>query len=394
MIGIEDIKKAHEKIKPYIHKTPLMHSNSFSNLTGADVYIKAENLQKTGSFKVRGAFNKIMSVSGNNVIAASMGNHAQGVAFAAGVLGKSATIIMPVNAPIVKQEATKGYGAEVLIHGQSFQEALDFAVSQKDFTFIHAYDDEAIIAGQGTAGLEIMEDAGNMDCILVPVGGGGLIAGISAAVKSVSPETEVIGVQTEAASSAYFSFKEKKTTWRAPMSTLADGIAIGQVGSRTLEVINTYVDDIVLASEDAIARAILMFLERNKLVVEGAGAVPLAALMENRERFRGKRVVLMVSGGNIDFSLIDKIINKGLVSSGRIGTFHVIVNDIPGSLHALTGLIASSRGNILNVVHDRFAENLSIGKAKLVFTIETRGKQHLDEIISRLAEKGYELRSE
>ena len=239
MINLEDIRNAHENIKPYIHKTPLTHSNSFSRLTGADVYIKAENLQKTGSFKVRGAFNKIMNVSGDKVIAASMGNHAQGVAFAAGILEKSAKIIMPVNAPIVKQEATKGYGAEVMIHGQSFQEALDFAVSQKDYTFIHAYDDEAIIAGQGTAGLEVMEDAEDIDCVLVPVGGGGLIAGISAAVKSISPETEVIGVQTKSAPSAYFSFREKKITRRPPMSTLADGIAIGQVGSRTLEVMNT-----------------------------------------------------------------------------------------------------------------------------------------------------------
>ncbi|MEN8262156.1 MAG: threonine ammonia-lyase [Nitrospirota bacterium] len=394
MIHIEDIRNAHEKIKPYIHQTPLMHSNSFSRLTGADVYIKTENLQKTGSFKVRGAFNKIMNISGDKVIAASMGNHAQGVAFAAGILGKSAKIVMPLNAPIVKQEATKGYGAEVLIHGQSFQEALDFAVSQKDYTFIHAYDDEAIIAGQGTAGLEIMEDAEDIDCVIVPVGGGGLIAGISTAVKSLSPETEVIGVQTESAASAYFSFREKKITRRSPMSTLADGIAIGQVGSRTMELINTYVDDIVMVSEDAIARAILLFLERNKLVVEGAGAVPLAALKENKDRFRGKRVVLVVSGGNIDFTLIDKIINKGLVSSGRIGTFDVIVKDIPGSLHAITGLIASNRGNILNVVHDRFAEGLPIGQAKLVFTVETRGKKHLDEIISMLAEEGYELRLE
>ncbi len=392
MINIEDIKKAHDKIKSHIHKTSLMHSTSFSNLTGADVYIKAENLQKTGSFKVRGAFNKIMNISGDKVIAASMGNHAQGVAFAARILEKSAKIVMPVNAPIVKQEATKGYGAEVLIHGQSFEEALDFAVSQKDYTFIHAYDDEDIIAGQGTAGLEIMEDAGQIDCVLVPVGGGGLIAGISAAVKSISPETEVIGVQTESAASAYFSFRGKKITRKPPISTLADGIAIGQVGDRPLEVINKNVDDIILVNEDSIARAILLFLERNKLVVEGAGAVPLAALMENMERFKGKRVVLIVSGGNIDFTLIDKIINKGLVSSGRIGTFEVIAGDIPGSLHALTGLIASNRGNILNVVHDRFAENLSIGKAKLVFTVETRSKKHLDEIISSLGEEGYELR--
>lgn len=392
MIHIENIRNAHEHIRPYIHKTPFIHSNSFSKLSGADVYIKAENLQKTGSFKVRGAFNRTMNISGKKVVAASMGNHAQGVAYAAGILGKQARIIMPANAPIVKQEATKGYGAEVLIHGQNFQEALDFAMSQKDYVFIHAYDDEAIIAGQGTVGLEIMEDAGHADCILVPVGGGGLIAGISAAVKSISPETEIIGVQTRSAASAYFSFREENAASMTPMSTLADGIAIDRVGSRTLDIMKTCVDDMVLVSENSIAMAILLFLERNKLVVEGAGAVPLAALMENKERFRGKRIVLVVSGGNIDFTLIDKIINKGLVSSGRIGTFDVIVRDTPGSLHTVAGLIASNNGNILNVDHVRFAEELSVGKAKLVFTIETRGKGHLDEIISKLAGEGYELR--
>ncbi|UCH81430.1 MAG: threonine ammonia-lyase [Nitrospiraceae bacterium] len=392
MITVEDIRQAYGNIKSYIHETPLIHSNSFSKLTDAQVHIKAENLQKTGSFKVRGAFNKMVHMKGSKVIAASMGNHAQGVACAAQALGKLAKIIMPVNAPIIKQEATRGYGAEVLIHGQSFQEAMDFAQSQKDYAFIHAYDDDCIIAGQGTVGLELMEKGEPMDCVLVPVGGGGLIAGISIAVKSISPKTQVIGIQTESAASAYFSFREKKITGRPPMTTLADGIAIGQVGIRTLDVINTYVDDIVMVSEDSIAMAILLFLERKKLVVEGSGAVPLAALIENKERFRGKRIVLIVSGGNIDFTLIDQIIRKGLVSSGRIGTFDVIVRDIPGSLHALTGGIASKGGNILNVVHHRFAQDLSIGKAKLVFTIETRGRKHLDEIMHTLGKEGYELR--
>jgi threonine dehydratase len=333
-----------------------------------------------------------VNISGNKVIAASMGNHAQGVAFAASSLEKRAKIVMPVNAPIVKQEATKSYGAEVLMHGQSFQEALDFAMSQKDYDFIHAYDDEDIIAGQGTIGLEIMEDAGQIDSVLVPVGGGGLIAGISTAVKSISPQTEVIGVQTESGASAYSSFRGNKIKQRPPMSTLADGIAVDRVGKKTLEIINKYVDDIVLVSENSVAMSILLFLERKKLVVEGAGAVPLAALTENKERFKGKRVVLIVSGGNIDFTLVDRIINKGLVSSGRIGTFDVIVEDIPDSMHALTGLIALNRGNILSVLHDRFAEDLSIGKARLVFTVETRGKRHLADITSKLAQKGYELR--
>jgi len=392
MINIEDIRKAHEKIRPYIHKTPLIHSNSFTELTGATVYIKAENLQKTGSFKVRGAFNKIMDLSADKIIAASMGNHAQGVAFAARSLGKHARIIMPVTAPIVKQEATKGYGSEVLLHGRSFQEALDFALSQTDHAFVHAYDNELVMAGQGTIGLEVMEDDGHIDCVLVPVGGGGLIAGISTAIKSISPGTKVIGVQTGAAASAYFSFRKKKPCRRPPTTTLADGIAVDEVGSRTLEVINKYVDDMVTVSEESIAMSILLFLERKKLVVEGAGAVSLAALIEDKERFRGKRVALIVSGGNIDFTLIDKIINKGLVSSGRIGTFEVIVRDTPGSLHNIAEIIAAKSGNILNVDHERFREDLAIGDASIVFTVETRGKKHLEEIIFQIADKGYELR--
>jgi threonine dehydratase len=308
------------------------------------------------------------------------------------MLGLHAKIVMPLTAPIVKEEATRGYGAEVLRVGESFEDALKFALSQKDYTFIHAFDDDGIIAGQGTVGIEILEDMKDIDFILVPVGGGGLVSGISVAVKEQYPKTTVIGVQTESAPSAYTSFREKTLTERAPLPTLADGIAVGRVGEKTIQIMNRYVDDMLLVQEDSIAMAILLFLERKKLVVEGAGAVPLAALIENKERFRGKRVVLVVSGGNIDFTLIDKIIHKGLVSSGRIGVFEVTVDDIPGSLHVLTGVIASERGNVLNVVHDRIAGDLPVGKTRVVFTIETRGGGHLDEILARLTSKGFEVR--
>ncbi len=389
MVGIKDIEDAIKNIRPFIHKTPLIHSNSFSKLINADVYLKAENLQKTGSFKVRGAFNKLTQIKNGNVIAASMGNHAQGVAFAAGRLGLHAKIVMPVTAPIVKQEATKGYGAEVELYGESFNEALDYAMSQKNYKFIHAFDDEEIIAGQGTIGIEVAEDLKDIDFILVPVGGGGLISGISIAVNALSPKTKVIGVQTKAAISAYSSFKEKKISSNPPLPTLADGIAVGKIGDRTFDIMNKYVDDIVLVDEDSIAMAILLFLERKKLVVEGAGAVPLAALMENKERFKGKRIVLVVSGGNIDFTLIDRIIHKGLASSGRIGVFEVVVDDIPGSLHRISGVIASHRGNILNVVHERVAADLPIGKTKVIFTVEVRSSEHLGEILSGLALKGF-----
>lgn len=391
MLNIKDIQAAAEKTKDFVHKTPLIYSNSFSKMTGAEVYLKAENLQKTGSFKVRGAFNKMINVRGK-VIAASMGNHAQAVAFAAGRLGIDAKIVMPVIAPIVKEEAAKGYGAEVVLYGESFKEALEYALSQKERIFIHAFDDDEIIAGQGTVGIEITEDIKDVDIILVPVGGGGLISGISIAVKSLSPKTKVIGVQTESAPSAYVSVKEKKISDKPPLPTLADGIAIGRIGDKPFEIMNKYVDDIILAGEDYIAIAILLFLERKKLVVEGAGAVTLGALLRNGERFIGKKVVLVISGGNIDFTLIDRIIHKGLLTSGRIGSFEVIIDDVPGSLHSLTGIIASHRGNILNVAHDRFTVNLPVGKTRVILIVETRSNEHLEEILLDLTEKGYLIR--
>jgi threonine dehydratase len=391
VLDLHDIQKACENIRDHVHKTPLIYSYSFSKMTGAEVYLKAENLQKTGSFKVRGAFNKMIHIRGK-VIAASMGNHAQAVAFAAGRIGIHAKIVMPVTAPIVKEEATKGYGAEVVLYGESFKEALDYAVSQKDYTFIHAFDDEEVIAGQGTIGIEITEDLKDIDIILAPVGGGGLISGISIAVKTLSPKTRIIGVQTESATSVCVSFREKKICDRPPLPTLADGIAIGRIGDRTFEIINKYVDDVIFVREDSIAMAILLFLERKKLVVEGAGAVPLAALLENREKFTGKRIVLVVSGGNIDFTLIDRIIHKGLMKSGRIGVFEVTVDDVPGSLHALTGIITFYRGNILDVVHNRLAADLPMGKTRVVFTVETRSKKHLEEILSELEQKGFGVR--
>ncbi|BCB96865.1 threonine dehydratase [Dissulfurispira thermophila] len=358
---------------------------------GAEIYIKAENLQKTGSFKVRGAFNKLMKVKTGKVIAASMGNHAQGVAFAASEVGIKAKIVMPLNASIAKQEATRGYGAEVVLHGETFSDALNYAISQKDYTFIHAFDDDDIITGQGTIGLEIINELQDIDAVLVPVGGGGLISGISIAIKNLSSETEVIGIQTVSALSAYESFHSKKIIETMPMPTLADGIAVGKIGSKTFAIMQRYVDDVIKVSEESIAMAVLLFLERKKLVVEGAGAVPLAALIEQKERFRGKRIVLVASGGNIDFALIDRIIHKGLVSSGRIGVFKVIVDDVPGGLHKITGIIAAQRGNILNIVHDRLYQDVPIGKTLVIFTVETKGQRHLEEIKDAVRVTGFSI---
>ncbi|HAM53022.1 MAG TPA: threonine ammonia-lyase [Nitrospiraceae bacterium] len=392
MVNIKDIREALRIIRPFVHKTPLIHSTSLSAMTGAEVYLKGENLQKTGSFKVRGAFYKMHLLKDKKVIAASMGNHAQGVAFAASRLGIQAKIVMPVTAPIVKEEATRGYGAEVVLYGESFKDALGYAVSQEGYIFVHPFDDDGIIAGQGTVGVEILEELEDIDALFIPVGGGGLISGVSVVAKTLSPKTEIIGVQTESATSAYSSFHEKKIMDSPPLPTLADGIAVGRVGDRTFEIMGRYVDDIVKVSEDAIAMAILLFLERKKLVVEGAGAVTLAGLWKNKERFKDKRVVLVVSGGNIDFTLIDRIIHKGLIASGRIGVFEVVVNDVPGSLHVLTGIIASHRGNVLHVVHERFAGDLPVGKTRVIFTVETHGKNHGKEILSDLGARGFTVK--
>lgn len=288
MIKLAEIIESRNKIKNYIHRTPLVYSDSFSKLTGAQVYIKAENLQKTGSFKVRGAFNRLYGVKGK-VITASMGNHAQAVAYAASRLGIQSRIVMPVSVPIVKAEATKGYGAEVELYGETYRDALNHARKQSGFEFIHGFDDEKIIIGQGTIAIEIIEDLKDGDAILVPVGGGGLVSGIAIGIKESFPGIKVIGVQSVSAPSAYESLKTKSIIEIEPLPTIADGIAIGKVGNLNFEIMSKYLDEILLVKEDTIAMAILLFLERKKLVVEGAGAVPLAGLLENSERFRGKK---------------------------------------------------------------------------------------------------------
>lgn len=393
MVSLDDIKAAHALIRAHVHRTPLLHSRSLSEMTGADVFIKAENLQKTGAFKVRGAFNKMARIKQQKVIAASMGNHAQAVSFAAGQLGMRARIVMPRGVSIVKEEATRGYGAEVDLQGETFQEALDYALSLKGYTFIHAYDDDLIIAGQGTIGLEIIEDLDRCDAILVPVGGGGLIAGIACAVKESLLPVRVVGVQSEAAASAFLSSKEGSIISVTPQRTFADGIAVGSVGEKTFPVVQRYVDEILLVREETIAMAILLFMERNKSVIEGAGAAPLAALFEHRDLFRGKRVVLVASGGNIDLTLVDKMIFRGLLTSGRILVFEVTADDVPGSLQALAAIIAEHRGNIVDVAHDRLQADLPVGKTRVVFVVETRTRGHLDEILRHIKEKGYDART-
>jgi threonine dehydratase len=394
MVTQSDLRNTYNRIKSFIHRTPLIYSNSFSDMTGAEVYIKAENLQKTGSFKVRGVFNKMIGLDHKKVIAASMGNHAQAVAFAAKKLGFYAKIVMPVTVPIVKEEATKGYGADVVLHGENLQEALDFAIAQKDYTLIHPYDDDNIIAGQATLGLEIIEDLRDIDVVLVPVGGGGLIAGIALSVKAFNASAKIIGVQTRSATSAHRSFQEHKIIPDRPRPTLADGIAVGKVGERPYLAISKLVEDFIVVDDETIALAVLLFMERKKLVVEGAGASPLAALLLNKDRFKGKKIVLVASGGNIDLTLVDRIIRKGLVASGRISTFEVIVDDVPGSLQALAGIIASNRANILDISHDRLREGMPVGKIPVAFTIELRSKDSLNNILSNIVSAGFSLKTD
>jgi threonine dehydratase len=393
MVVLDDIRAARLAVHPHIHRTPFLPSRSLSTITGAEVYVKAENLQKTGSFKVRGAFNKLTQIGRGGVVAASMGNHAQAVAFAAAQLGMTALIVMPRTVSILKEEATRGYGAEIELFGETFQESLDHALSLVGRTFVHAFDDELIIAGQGTMGLEIMEDGPELDVLLVPVGGGGLIAGTAIAVKETNPGVQVVGVQAEGALSASRSFEAGHIVTDIPRRTLADGIAVGKVGSATFPIIERYVDDMITVEDDDIAMAVLLFMERNKFVIEGAGAVPLAALMEHRERFRGKRVGLIASGGNIDFTLVDRILYRGLLTSGRIIVFEVIADDIPGVLQALSGLVAAHRGNIVSVVHDRLQADLPIGKTRVIFIVETRTKSHSVEILQDIEDKGYAVRT-
>jgi threonine dehydratase len=382
MVTVSDIKRARDAIGQYITSTPLIYSGSLSQMTGAEVFLKCENLQKTGSFKVRGAFNMLINLRSPKVIAASMGNHAQGVAYAAATLGIKSRIVMPLGASVAKETAVKAYGGEVVLYGETLSESLEYATSQKDFTFIHTFDDDYLIEGQGATALEVLDQLDNVDYVLVPVGGGGLISGISVAFKSLSPGTEVIGIQSEAAMSAMMSFGKKAITEMVPGHTLADGIAVGRVGERNFEIISRYVDDMESVGENAIAEAILLFMERKKLVVEGAGAVTLAMLMRDKERFRGKRVVLIVSGGNIDFTIVDRIILRGLVRSGRVGVFSVTLHDVPGALNKVTNIIAARRGNIISIFHDRLSEEFAIGKTRVRFTIETRGEDHLGEIMS------------
>lgn len=396
MFHRKEIEEARAVLSGVVEETPLVPSRSLSEMAGCRVYLKMENLQKTGSFKVRGAYNKIAGLSPAvrkaGVFAASAGNHAQGVALAARQFRVRSTIVMPERSAIAKVLATESYGARVVLRGRSFEEASRCArelARRRGGTFVHAFDDYAVMAGQGTVGLEILDELPGVDAVLVPVGGGGLMAGISTALKETSSRIRVLGVEAAGAASLAQSRRAGHRVKLTSAHTLADGIALKSIGRLTYRVLEKYVDDVVTVQEDSIARAIILLLERKKVIVEGAGAVPLAALLEGIPSLRGKTVALVLSGGNIDVTLLDRIIEKGLVTSGRLMRLEVKLQDVPGSLSSLTSLVAEAGANILHVAHDRLSGEVPIGFTRVDLDLETRGPDHIREILRMLQRKGY-----
>ena len=391
----EEIEIAQNKIQKAIRRTPMIFSEIFSTLTGQEVFLKLENLQKTGSFKIRGAYYKLFQLSPSakkkGVVAASAGNHAQGVALASSLLGIHSTIVMPEGSSLAKQMATRSYGGEIILYGKDTDESLHYAkeLAQDGRSLIHPFDDEQVIAGQGTIGLEILEEVPYVETIIVPVGGGGLISGIASIVKKRRPKVKIIGVQSAHVASAFISMKRNEIVGVKAKPTLADGIAIRRVGEITFPLMQKSVDEIVTVEEDAIASAILLLMERKRVVAEGAGAAPLAALLSKRCKLDSKKVVLVISGGNIDVHLIDRIIEKGLAKTGRIVRLGVLLRDIPGSLSKLSILISQSHANVLHIVHERTAKDIPIGFSKVILVLETRGPDHVREIKKELRENGY-----
>ncbi len=399
MISLDTIQSAAELIRDKIIRTPLIYSPSLSRRFDANIFLKMENLQKTGSFKIRGATYKLLSINKSgvvsSVVAASAGNHAQGVALAAKNAGLASTIVMPEWSSISKQEATRGYGGEVICFGQNIGESLSRAqeLASKEKLFIHPFDDPDIIAGQGTIGLEILEELNDADMILVPIGGGGLISGIASALKAVRPGIKIIGVQAAACPSAQASLRKGKPVRVTSRQSIADGISVKQIGNHNFEIIKELVDDVVLVEEEEIAAAMLMLLEQKKILAEGSGAVGLAALVNESVKVPSKaNIILLISGGNVDSPLLGRILRKGLMKNGRMMRFEVTLDDMPGSLSRLLSLVASMKANVLHIYHDRNLRDLAIYRTRVDLEIETRGRQHLDEIAAELKKEGYRFK--
>ena len=396
MLTLDKIYHASYVLKDVVRKTSLVKTNKIA--PGCDLYLKPENLQNTGSFKLRGSGYKIAMLSdeekARGVIACSAGNHAQGVALAASKYGIKSLICLPDSAPISKVEATKSYGAEICLVNGCYDDAYNTALQLKDekgYTFVHPFDDENVIAGQGTIGLEILDEISDADAIICPIGGGGLIAGVAFAVKSLNPSIKVYGVQAEGAPSMYNSIKNGKIEALTSVSTIADGIAVKRPGDNTYDIISKYVDDIALVNEDEISSAILTLMENQKMIAEGAGAVSVAAAMFNKFPIAGKKVVAIVSGGNIDVSILSRVIERGLIKSGRSSTLLIELIDKPGQLKDVSRIIADCGGNVTSVHHERAGETKDVNGCYLRLKMETRNFEHVQQIIEALRAEGFRI---
>ena len=395
-VTLASIQAARARIGEAIHVSPCHRSHHLSELTGLPLHLKLENLQRTGSFKERGALNKLLTLSeaerARGVIAASAGNHAQGVAFHATARGIRAQIVMPLATPLVKVAATRSYGAEVILHGASYDEAYDEAVRrqvQDGSTFIHPFDDAEVISGQGTIGLELLEQVPELEAVVVPIGGGGLIGGIGCALKEINPKIRVVGVEPEKLPSMIRAREAGAPVTIAAEATIADGIAVRRAGNLTLPLVTRYVDEIVTVDDEEIASAILMLLEQEKTLAEGAGAAALAAVVQSKTKLRQRNTVVMVCGGNIDVTLLAKIIERGLVKDGRLLRIRVHLQDRPGALHQLTQILARERANIVETIHNRAYYGVSLGDTVIDVTLETRGATHISAISHALREAGF-----
>jgi threonine dehydratase len=400
-VGLADVQAARERLRGAIYYSPCPHSLLLSSLTGQQVYLKLENLQMTGSFKERGALNRIALLTpeqaARGVIAASAGNHAQGVAYHATARGIRSLIVMPLTTPLVKVTATRNFGAEVLLHGASYDEACEEATrlcAEQGMTFIHPFDDAAVMAGQGTIGLELLEQVPRLEAVVVPIGGGGLIGGIACAIKQACaaegrPEVRVVGVQTSRLPSMAAAVAAHHPVTVEPATTIADGIAVRRAGDLTLPMVESYVDEIVTVDEDEIASAILMLLEREKTLAEGAGATALAALLQHKTSLKGAHTAVLVCGGNIDVTLLARIIERGLVQDGRLIMLRIHLLDKPGALSDLTRLIASHRVNIVDTLYNRAYYGVNLGDTVIDITMETRGREQVAELLDALTSAGY-----
>jgi threonine dehydratase len=398
MLSLADISEAASRIQNDILTTPLVFSPALSRMFGGAIYLKMENLQKTGSFKIRGALNLIKArrdrIPPGGVVAASAGNHAQGVALAARQAGLSATIVMPLGSSLSKQEATRTYGGNVVVEGQTVSDSLSIAqqLARDGRMFIHPFDDPLVMAGQGTIALEILASLPDVDQVVVPVGGGGLIAGMAVALRELKPEVTITGVQADVCPSAVEAMRKGKVVEVPGGKSIADGIAVRRTGPKPFEIIRTRVDRIVSVAEEHIAAAILLLMERKKIVAEGAGAVALAALMSKAVTIQpGAKTVLLISGGNLDSPLLGRIIRKGLIQSGRIMRISVMLEDVPGALARLLKLIADSNANVLQIHHDRSRRDFPVSVTAVELELETRSEDHIAGIEEALKQAGYTI---